>query len=100
MTRKEIPTINKLEHVQATKRDPNFSILKIDYRKKVNCLILTGSSKTRASKTRASKTHASKTHASKTHASKTQASKTHASKTLSSKTRASKILPLLRLGIL
>ena len=24
---------NKLEHVQATKRDPNFSILKIDYSK-------------------------------------------------------------------
>ena len=25
---------NKLEHVQATKRDPNFSIFKIDYRNK------------------------------------------------------------------
>ena len=27
---------NKLEHVQATKTEPNFSILKIDYIKKVN----------------------------------------------------------------
>ena len=31
---KAITNVNKLEHVQATKRDPNFSILKIDYRKK------------------------------------------------------------------
>jgi hypothetical protein len=28
--------MNKLEHVQATKTEPNFSILKIDYIKKVN----------------------------------------------------------------
>jgi hypothetical protein len=26
--------LNKLEHVQATKRDPNFSKIKFDYRKK------------------------------------------------------------------
>ena len=31
-----ITLINKLEHLQATKTETNFSILKIDYIKKVN----------------------------------------------------------------